>query len=98
MTAALIVGAILSREECFETFTHRAPKSARAYFHYFDALFSAVGSKRNLDPALLKAIAWCETRLDPCAQSPVGARGLMQFMGPRVGNSKHCFDDPTGEK
>ncbi len=67
-------------EECRALFPHRAPRSARAYFHSFDAVFNAVGAERKVDPALLKAVAWCETRLDPCATSPVGAQGLMQFM------------------
>jgi len=39
-----------------------------------------LAAERNVEPALLKAIAWCETRLDPCSVSPSGAQGLMQFM------------------
>jgi soluble lytic murein transglycosylase-like protein len=69
-----------SRDVCLERYVHRAPASARAYFHAFDSEFTRVGEHRGVEPALLKAIAWCETRLDPCAVSPAGARGLMQFM------------------
>lgn len=76
--AILVAGT--SRDSCLQRYEHRAPSSARAYFHAFDSDFARVGDLRGLDPALLKAIAWCETRLDPCAVSPAGARGLMQFM------------------
>jgi len=69
-----------TQAECMRVYEHRVPRSGSAYFHAFDPAFVAVGSSRNLEPELLKAIAWCETRLDPCATSPVGARGIMQFM------------------
>lgn len=76
----LIAGLAADRDACLQQFTDRAPRSAKTYFSLFDPLFISVGEKRGLDPALLKAHAWCETRFDPCAVSPVGARGLMQFM------------------
>lgn len=76
----LILLAATPREACAERFAHRAPASARQYFNAFDATFTSVGAERNIEPALLKSIAWCETRLDPCAVSPTGAQGLMQFM------------------
>ncbi|MCC6812297.1 MAG: lytic transglycosylase domain-containing protein [Deltaproteobacteria bacterium] len=72
--------ALAAREQCVEAFPKRLPSSARAYFDTFDGIFAAVAERRGLDPALLKAHAWCETRLDPCAVSPAGASGLMGFM------------------
>lgn len=82
-----MIGALLSmwsitagRAQCVERFPTRAPQSAQVYFHKFDPVFGAVGARRKIDPALLKAVAYCETRLDPCAESPAGARGLMQFI------------------
>jgi soluble lytic murein transglycosylase-like protein len=76
--ALMVAGT--SRDACLERYAHRAPASGRVYFRAFDTVFSRVGEQRGVAPALLKAIAWCETRLDPCAVSPTGARGLMQFM------------------
>jgi soluble lytic murein transglycosylase-like protein len=67
-------------EACLARYVHRAPTSGAKYFHAFDSVFIRVGTERNVDPALLKSIAWCESDLYPCATSPAGARGLMQFI------------------
>ncbi|MGD0152370.1 MAG: lytic transglycosylase domain-containing protein [Thermacetogeniaceae bacterium] len=45
-----------------------------------EGAFQAAGSKYNLDPALLKAIAAAESSFDPNAVSAQGASGLMQIM------------------
>ena len=79
LIAILCLGA-LTRDECVSAYPHRVPQSARAYQYAFDPIFVAVGLERGVEPALLKAIAYRETRFDPCAVSPVGARGMMQFM------------------
>ncbi len=49
------------------------------------------------DPALVMAVAWNESRFDPYAQSPSGARGVMQIMPGTaeriaVGSSGSLFD------
>ena len=80
MLAIIVLLSATTPEQCRERFPARPPESAREYFNAFDQLFVDAGTARNVDPALLKAIAYCETRLDPCAVSPVGARGLLQFM------------------
>jgi|GEM_PF-1865815 len=80
VTLALVMHSAFDRDSCVTQFPHRAPHSAKQYFNKFDPIFLNVASARNLDPKLLKSIAWCETRLDPCSVSPVGARGIMQFM------------------
>ncbi|WP_456269999.1 transglycosylase SLT domain-containing protein [Kushneria sp. AK178] len=43
-------------------------------------LFQKWGQQRNVDPWLLMALARRESSFNPQAQSPVGARGLMQLM------------------
>ncbi|MCC6805785.1 MAG: lytic transglycosylase domain-containing protein [Deltaproteobacteria bacterium] len=80
---ALITLALIGslHDECTARFPMRVPRSARTYWNTFDPIFLRVAQSRNLPPALLKSIAWCETRLDPCAISATGAKGLMQFMG-----------------
>lgn len=44
------------------------------------AMFEEAEKKHGLQSGLLKAIGWVESRFNPGAVSPAGARGLMQFM------------------
>lgn len=46
----------------------------------FDSLFRYYAEQHSIDWLLLKAMAWQESRFNPDAVSPVGAKGLMQFM------------------
>lgn len=46
----------------------------------YRALFLEAGTRWNVDPALLAAVAQAESAFRPDAVSPVGAQGLMQFM------------------
>lgn len=46
----------------------------------YDSLFRYYAWQQNLDWRLLKAQAWQESRFNPDAVSPVGAKGLSQFM------------------
>jgi soluble lytic murein transglycosylase-like protein len=46
----------------------------------YDAHFAAEGRRVGLEPELLKAVAVAESRMNPDARSPAGARGLMQLM------------------
>jgi soluble lytic murein transglycosylase-like protein len=43
-------------------------------------VFQAAARDHNLDPHLLEAVAWVESRCDPCALSHANARGVMQFI------------------
>ena len=51
----------------------------------YDPLFESAGQQYNVDPRLLKAVAYTESRGDPDVVagrrvSSTGAQGLMQFM------------------
>ncbi|MFO7565603.1 MAG: lytic transglycosylase domain-containing protein [Enhygromyxa sp.] len=43
-------------------------------------IVAEAAAEHQLDPALLNAMIWVESRFDPKAKSPAGARGLMQLM------------------
>lgn len=46
----------------------------------YDATFRAAASDTHLPAELLKAVAVTESRMNPAAVSPAGARGLMQLV------------------
>ena len=46
----------------------------------YDATFRAVAAETRLPAELLKAVAVTESRMNPAAVSPAGARGLMQLV------------------
>ena len=49
-----------------------------ARFHQFDNLIRTVASAHELDPMLMKAVVWQESRFDPRKIGSAGERGLMQ--------------------
>jgi soluble lytic murein transglycosylase len=49
-----------------------------ARFHQYDQLISSVANKHHLDPMLVKAVVWRESRFDPRKYGSAGERGLMQ--------------------
>lgn len=49
-----------------------------ARFHQFDNLIRAVAGEHQLDPMLVKAVVWRESRFDPNKFGSAGERGLMQ--------------------
>ena len=44
------------------------------------AIVEQAAAEHELDPSLINAIIWVESRFEPRAESPAGARGLMQLM------------------
>jgi soluble lytic murein transglycosylase len=49
-----------------------------ARFHRFDNLIRTVATEHQLDPMLVKAVVWRESRFDPGKVGSAGERGLMQ--------------------
>jgi soluble lytic murein transglycosylase len=47
--------------------------------HRFDAQILAIAQRFNMDPALIKAVVWRESRFDPKALGSAGEMGLMQI-------------------
>ena len=49
-----------------------------ARFQRYDPLIRAISSQQQLDPMLVKAVVWQESRFDPHKFGTAGERGLMQ--------------------
>lgn len=75
---ALIAGASIvgMRSEDVTYRVHEWLSPAR--FHKFDNLIREVAAKHGVDPMLVKALVWRESRFDPAKQGDAGERGLMQ--------------------
>ena len=72
----------------------------------FSAQITAAAARYNVDPLLVKAVVWQETRFHPDRRGKAGEIGLMQIEGPaalewaaaeHVSNFSHeqCFDPAT---
>jgi soluble lytic murein transglycosylase len=51
---------------------------ARPAYWAYDDLITTAAKKRSIDPMLLKAIAWRESKFNPTKRGTAGERGLMQ--------------------
>ena len=49
-----------------------------ARFHQYDRVIRSVALEHHLDPMLVKAVVWRESRFDPKKRGSHGERGLMQ--------------------
>jgi soluble lytic murein transglycosylase-like protein len=49
-------------------------------WYLYDSTIQAASATYGLDPALVKAILWCESRFNPLAKSRAGAEGVGQLM------------------
>jgi soluble lytic murein transglycosylase len=54
--------------------------------HSYDALIAEVAKKYDVDPCLVKAIIWKESRFDPRAEGRAGEIGLMQVLPSTAGD------------
>ena len=56
----------------YETLFHRR-------FHRYDAIIQQVAAKRGVDPMVIKAVVWRESRFQADKEGTRGERGLMQI-------------------
>lgn len=74
VAAALALVALRSGDPIYTAYEWISP----ARFHQFDNLIRAVATGHQLDPMLVKAVVWRESRFDPRKIGTAGERGLMQ--------------------
>jgi len=53
--------------------------------HRFDAVIREAARRYGVEPALIKAVIWCESRFTPGARGRAGELGLMQIRAPAAG-------------
>ncbi|MBL8396388.1 MAG: transglycosylase SLT domain-containing protein [Candidatus Accumulibacter sp.] len=79
-TSALVVAALPPRlQRALDFVSRRYRVAPEALVPVFEAA-QAVGRERRVDPLLIIAIIGIESRFNPFAESPVGAKGLMQVI------------------
>src|SRR5437660_109684 len=74
IAAGLFLLALRSGDVIYSAYEWISP----ARFHQFDNLIRTVATERHLDPMLVKAVIWRESRFDPRKIGTAGERGLMQ--------------------
>ncbi len=72
--AGLAYFAIRSGDPVYTLYEWISP----ARFHQYDGLIRSVATKHEIEPMLVKAIVWRESRFDPRKFGAAGERGLMQ--------------------
>jgi len=74
IAAAFAYVAVKSGDPLYAFYEWMSP----ARFHQYDRLIRSVASEHHLDPMLVKAVVWRESRFDPKKRGTHGERGLMQ--------------------
>ncbi len=74
MAAAFAYVAVKSGAPLYTFYEWLSP----ARFHRYDRLIRGVALEHHLDPMLVKAVVWRESRFDPKKRGTHGERGLMQ--------------------
>lgn len=78
LVLALAMGCVLlalrSGDGLYTTYEWLSP----ARFHQFDQLITEIATAHQLDPMLVKAVVWRESKFDPKKVGSAGERGLMQ--------------------
>src|SRR6266446_604905 len=66
--------AVVSGDPIYTFYEWMSP----ARFQHYDRLIRSVAVEHQLDPMLVKAVVWRESRFDPEKHGSRGERGLMQ--------------------
>jgi soluble lytic murein transglycosylase len=74
IAAAFAYLAVKSGDPLYAFYEWMSP----ARFHQYDRLIRSVALEHHLDPMLVKAVVWRESRFDPKKYGTHGERGLMQ--------------------
>jgi len=74
IAAAFAYVAVKSGDPLYAFYEWMSP----ARFHQYDRLIRSVALEHHLDPMLVKAVVWRESRFDPKKHGTHGERGLMQ--------------------
>jgi soluble lytic murein transglycosylase len=74
IAASFVYLALRSGDPIYTIYEWMSP----ARFKQYDRLISAVATEHHLDPMLVKAVVWRESRFDPQKYGTAGERGLMQ--------------------
>jgi soluble lytic murein transglycosylase len=74
MLTAFAYVAVKSGDPLYTFYEWMSP----ARFHQYDRLIRSVALEHHLDPMLVKAVVWRESRFDPKKHGSHGERGLMQ--------------------
>ena len=101
-------GRELQREmrKCLFAAVRKTPDLSRSgipSISYYDRFILDAGAKNHIDPALIKALIWQESRFNHIARGRKGEVGLMQIM-PGEGAAAadwaiaHCRTIPSGEE
>ena len=72
----------------------RKPLQRRHYPLEYQDLIASAAAEYELPKELLCAVIWCESRFQPDAQSPAGAKGLMQLTPETFGEVLWRLDLP----
>lgn len=75
------------RDEAIKASGRRAPADVRS-------IIESAATKNGIDPDLMEALAYQESRFNPNAVSPKGARGLAQLMPGTAGDLKVDINNP----
>jgi len=74
LAAGFIILAVRSGDPIYTFYEWISP----ARFHQYDSLIRSVALENHIDPLLVKAVVWQESRFDPQKYGMARERGLMQ--------------------